>query len=89
LKAATHTVSRQDLANLVFGKKVTVEWYKRDRYKGVLGKVLMDGQDANLAQIREGSPGMTNNNMASLSSWPIEFFMPGVEKIARLEGIGL
>ena len=48
------TISRQNLANLVFGKKVRVEWYKRDHYGRILGKVLRDGQDINLEQLKAG-----------------------------------
>lgn len=39
---------------MVFGKTVTVEWVKRDRYGRVLGRVLLDGQDINLAQLKAG-----------------------------------
>jgi endonuclease YncB( thermonuclease family) len=53
-KQPFHTKSRQNLADLVFGKEVAVEWHKRDRYKRILGKVVLDGQDVNLAQIRAG-----------------------------------
>ena len=38
------SVSRQNLWHMVFGKTVVVEWYKRNRYKHVLGKVLLDGK---------------------------------------------
>ncbi|WP_254772745.1 thermonuclease family protein [Nitrosospira multiformis] len=48
------TVSRQHLADLVFGKTVVVKWQKRDRYQRILGKVLVDGQDVNLEQIKAG-----------------------------------
>jgi endonuclease YncB( thermonuclease family) len=48
------TVSRQNLADLVFGKEVAVEWHKQDRYQRVLGKVLLDGQDVNLKQVKAG-----------------------------------
>ena len=48
------SVSRQNLWHMVFGKTVVVEWYKRNRYKHVLGKVLLDGRDINLEQIRAG-----------------------------------
>lgn len=48
------TVSRQHLGDRVFGRTVTVEWHQRDRYQRILGKVLIDGEDANLAQIRAG-----------------------------------
>jgi endonuclease YncB( thermonuclease family) len=48
------TVSRQHLAGLVFGKTVAMRWQKRDRYQRILGKVLVDGQDVNLEQIKAG-----------------------------------
>nr|WP_256326828.1 thermonuclease family protein [Nitrosospira multiformis] len=32
----------------------SVEWSKQDRYQRVLGKVLLDGQDINLEQIKAG-----------------------------------
>lgn len=47
-------VSRQHLALLTFGRHVTVEGTKRDRYKRTVGKVLVGGVDANLAQIEAG-----------------------------------
>src|SRR5687768_7171795 len=53
-KQAFGTVSKQHLAELVFGKVVDVEWHKRDRYQRILGKVLVDGVDANLEQVRAG-----------------------------------
>ena len=53
-KQAFGTVSRQNLADFVFGKTVAVEWHKQDRYQRVLGKVLLDGQDVNLKQIKAG-----------------------------------
>ena len=48
------TVSKQNLAALVFGRTVTIEWRKRDRYQRILGKVLLNGEDINLEQIRAG-----------------------------------
>ncbi len=53
-KQAFGTVSRQHLAARVFGRVVTVEWHQRDRYHRILGKVLINGEDANLEQIRAG-----------------------------------
>jgi len=46
--------SKQHLAGLVFNKKVTVEWDKLDRYGRTVGKVLANGRDANLEQIKAG-----------------------------------
>jgi len=46
--------AKQSLSDLVFGRLVTVEWQKLDRYKRVLGKVLVEGRDVNLEQVRLG-----------------------------------
>ena len=48
------TVSRQQLAGLVFGKQVTVQYDEQDRYGRTLGKVLVNGQDVNLKQVQDG-----------------------------------
>ena len=53
-KQAFGTKSRQHLAQVVFGKEVAVEWHKVDRYKRLLGKVIVNGVDANLEQVRAG-----------------------------------
>lgn len=47
-------VSRQHLSRLVFEKEVTVHAYKTDRYGRTVGKVLVEGTDVNLEQIRAG-----------------------------------
>ena len=36
------------------GKQVTVEYQKRDRYGRIVGKVLLDGIDACLEQVKAG-----------------------------------
>jgi len=46
--------AKQSLSDLVFGQPVSVEWQKLDRYGRIVGKVLVNGQDANLEQIRRG-----------------------------------
>ena len=46
--------SREALVALVAGRQVEVEWHKRDRYQRLVGKVIVDGTDANLAQLRAG-----------------------------------
>jgi endonuclease YncB( thermonuclease family) len=48
------TVSRQSLAQLTHGKQVLVEWYKRDRYGRLVGKVYVGNLDVNLEQVRRG-----------------------------------
>jgi endonuclease YncB( thermonuclease family) len=47
-------VSKEHVASLVFGKTVTVEYAKRDKYGRIVGKVLLDGKDINLEQLRAG-----------------------------------
>lgn len=53
-KQAFGQISKQHLADLVFGKLVTIETRKRDRDKRELGKVTIDGRDANLNMLQSG-----------------------------------
>lgn len=46
--------SKRHLSDLVFGKPVTVEYEKLDRYGRIVGKILQDGRDASLEQLRVG-----------------------------------
>ena len=46
--------SKQNLSDLVFGKDVTVLYSKMDQYRRLVGKIIVDGQDANLAQVKAG-----------------------------------
>jgi methylphosphotriester-DNA--protein-cysteine methyltransferase len=39
---------------MVFGKQVTVIWEKVDKYRRTVGKVLLDGKDVNIEQIKAG-----------------------------------
>ena len=39
--------SGKNLANLVAGQDVEVEYKKRDRYGRIIGKLIKDGQDIN------------------------------------------
>ena len=48
------TRSKQSLSDMVFKKEVVIEYKTQDRYKRYLGKVLVDGKDANLEQIKAG-----------------------------------
>lgn len=48
------TVSRKNLADLVFGKTVTVTYRKVDRYGRQIGVLHVGDIDANLAQLRAG-----------------------------------
>lgn len=53
-KQAFGNVSKKSLSDLVYDKRVEVDWYKHDRYGRIVGKVIVDGVDANLEQIKRG-----------------------------------
>ena len=53
-KQAFGTASKQTLSQLVFRSEVVVEWHKKDRYGRLLGKVMVDGVDANLKMVQAG-----------------------------------
>ena len=46
--------SKQALADMVFGKDVQVEDHGKDKYKRTLGRVLVNGIDANAEMVRQG-----------------------------------
>lgn len=46
--------SKQHLSNMIFGKPVVVDWNKTDKYGRTIGKVIVNGQDANLNQVKAG-----------------------------------
>ena len=48
------SVSKNHLSDRVFGRLVTVEWTKKDKYGRVIGRVIADGEDVCLNQIRSG-----------------------------------
>lgn len=46
--------SKEHLSDLVYNKQVSVEYSKRDQYGRTVGKIMVDGVDANLEQVRAG-----------------------------------
>jgi endonuclease YncB( thermonuclease family) len=46
--------SRKHLAALVAGRQVRIEYQKYDRYGRIVGKVIVDGTDACLEQVKAG-----------------------------------
>lgn len=46
--------SKKSLSTLVYGKRITVTTKKTDRYGRIIGKILIDGVDVSLEQIRLG-----------------------------------
>ena len=53
-KQAFGNASKKSLSDLVYDKRVDIDWYKHDRYGRIVGKVIVDGIDANLEQIKRG-----------------------------------
>ena len=53
-KQAFGQKSKAGLSSMVFGKRVTVEWTKRDRYQRIIGVVLVNRVDSNLEQVKAG-----------------------------------
>lgn len=46
--------SKQALSNYIYQKEVTVDYKKLDKYKRIVGKVILDKQDICLAMISDG-----------------------------------
>ena len=46
--------SKQSLSQMVYNKQVTVEYQKKDKYVRTLGKVILNGTDVCLEQIKLG-----------------------------------
>lgn len=46
--------AKQRLSTLVFGKTVTLVGSKQDRYRRLVAKILVEGQDANLEMVASG-----------------------------------
>lgn len=46
--------AKLSLSSLLYGKQVAVEYYKLDRYGRTIGKVIVDGIDADLEQVKLG-----------------------------------
>lgn len=53
-KQAFGQASKKSLSDLVFDKQVKVDWNKQDRYGRTVGKVIVNGVDANLEQVKRG-----------------------------------
>ena len=53
-KQAFGNKSKDNLANYIAGKTVTVEYTKTDRYKRVLGTIYYNNTDINLQQVKDG-----------------------------------
>lgn len=80
--------SKQNLSGLVFGKQVEVDGGKTDRYGRTVGKVSVDGVDANLAQVKAGFA-WHYKQYASEQSATDQALYSAAEAGARVSGAGL
>ena len=53
-KQAFGSKSKKSLSALLFNKQVTVEYSKKDKYGRTVGKIIVNGVDANLEQVKAG-----------------------------------
>jgi len=80
--------SKQHLASLIFEKSVEVEAEKVDRYGRRIGKIILKGQDANLAMIQAGMA-WHYKQYQNEQSEEDRLTYSGAEKIARIGYVGL
>lgn len=81
-------VSKKNLSDQVFGKSVTVEWDKKDKYGRVLGRVLVNGTDVCLEQIKDGLA-WHYKQYAREQAESLRSAYAEAEQQARLQKIGL
>jgi endonuclease YncB( thermonuclease family) len=48
------TQSKKNLSEMVFGKDVTIVYQKTDQYGRLVGKIVLEGKDINLEQVKAG-----------------------------------
>jgi endonuclease YncB( thermonuclease family) len=82
------TASKKSLSDLVYGKKVEVDWKKRDRYWRTVGKVVIDGMDANLEQIKRGMAWFYKGYENELSTQDRQDYLDA-EEVASKNNVGL
>jgi endonuclease YncB( thermonuclease family) len=80
--------AKETLARQLFGQPVTVEWSKTDRYGRILGKIEIDGVDANLEQVREGSAWVYTQYLRELPAEDRKLYLEA-EREAKSERRGL
>lgn len=79
---------KKSLSDLAYNRAVAVESEKLDRYGRAIGKVLVDGQDANLEQVRRGC-GWHYKQYQNEQSLDDRLSYNAAEEAARRDRIGL
>jgi len=80
--------SRKHLASIVAGQQVRIEYQKRDRYGRIVGKVLLDGIDVCLEQVKVGFAWHYKKYQHEQSAEDRELYADAENK-ARNERLGL
>ena len=80
--------SKEALSALVAGQRVEVDWHKLDRYGRIVGKVIAQGKDVNLAQVRTGMA-WWYRKYANEQSLVDQGLYEAAEAKARVTGVGL
>lgn len=80
--------SRQNLSRLIAGQNIEVEYSNRDRYGWVIGKLIYQGQDINLLQIKHGYAWHYKQHQRDQSSLDRSLYS-SAEIVAREQTIGL
>jgi endonuclease YncB( thermonuclease family) len=80
--------SKQALSDLVYGNEVEVEIRNRDRYGREVGRILIHGKDANLAQIEAGMAWVYRQYLKELSPREANTYITA-ENTVRAIGRGL
>ncbi len=80
--------SKQSLNQLVHSKMVTVEFEKKDKYGRTVGKVLLNGTDVCLEQIKLGMAWHYKQYQSEQSNEDREIYAQA-EQLAKLQAIGL
>jgi endonuclease YncB( thermonuclease family) len=81
-------ISTQSLSELVYDKEVLVTWDKKDKYYRILGKVIVDGNDANYEQLKKGLAWYYKQYEKDLSDEDKQRYSEA-EVLARNYGVGL
>ena len=80
--------SRDALSQDVLNQSVTVDTNKTDKYGRSVGKVLLNGEDVNLMQVRRGLAWVYTDYIKELSAEDRELYK-AAEKAANDEQLGL
>ena len=81
-------ISTKSLSELVYDKEVLVTWDKKDKYYRILGKVIVDGSDANYEQLKKGLAWYYKQYEKDLSDEDKQRYSEA-EVLARDYGVGL